>query len=89
MAPTLSFYDRHNVSLGELGGWTDLSAAWKWNNAATAVALVPEIPDLFAELARCQTETVLAAVDDRLHWTGRVTDVEVRMTVTVGPGTWR
>lgn len=75
--PTVSFYDRTNTSLGELIGWTDLSASWKWNSPATSVVVIPEIPDLWPDLAKCRTETILAAVDDRLHWTGRVTDVQV------------
>ena len=78
-APIVSFYDAQNTSLGELPGWVDLSAAWKWNAPATAVVVTPDIPELWPDLAKCRTQTVLAAVDDRLHWSGRVTDVEVKI----------
>lgn len=78
-SPTVSFFDRYNTSLGELVGWVDLSTAWKWNAPGTAVVVTPDLPDIFPDLAKCRTQTVLAAVDDRLHWTGRVTDLEVRI----------
>ena len=77
--PAVSFFDRTNTSLGELVGWTDLSCSWKWNKAGSCVVVCPDIPDIWPDLAKCRTETVLAAVDHRLHWTGRVTDVEVRI----------
>lgn len=77
--PTVSFFDKNNTSLGELVGWVDLSVGWKWNKAATAVVVTPDIPDIFPDLAKFRTETVLAAVDDRLHWTGRVTDLQVKI----------
>lgn len=77
--PTISFYDRENVSLGELPGWVDLSASWKWNSPATAVVVVPDLTDLFPYLAKIRTETVLVSIEDRLSWTGRVTDLGVRI----------
>ena len=78
-APTISFYDRNNVSIGELGGWVDLSASWKWNKVGSAVVVTPDLPEIFPELARCRTETVLAKIDGRLTWTGRVVDLGLRI----------
>ena len=79
LTPTVSFFDRYNTSLGELVGWVDLSASWKWNKPGTAVVVTPDLPDIWPDLAKCRTQTVLAAIDSRISWTGRVTDVEVRV----------
>lgn len=77
--PIISFYDRTNAGIGELVGWDDLSGSWKWNAVSSAVVTVPGIPDMFYDLAKCTRETVLVRIDARRKWTGRVTDVQVRI----------
>ena len=77
--PVFTFYDRLNRGLGELTGWMEADVAWKWNAVGSASVTVPGIPDMFYDLAKCHRETVLARVDARRTWTGRVTDVQVRI----------
>lgn len=86
MMPVFSLLDRENRLLGELP-YTDLDATWTWNQVGVASVIIPELHPLFGRIAACTDEVVLARVDHRHPWTGRVSELEV--SVDRARGRWQ
>lgn len=78
MLPILSLADRDNRLIGELP-YTDLDVVWTWNQVGTGSVIVPELHPLFGQIAALTDEVVLARVDHRRPWTGRVTELDLQL----------
>lgn len=78
MLPILSLSDRDNRLIGELP-YTDLDVVSTWNAVGTGSVIVPELHPLFGSIAALTDEVVLARVDHRRPWTGRVTELDLQL----------
>lgn len=78
MLPVLSLADRDSRLLGELP-YTDLDVVSTWNQVGTGSVIIPELHPLFGSIARITDEVVLARVDHRAPWTGRITELQLNL----------
>ncbi|MGK9270502.1 siphovirus ReqiPepy6 Gp37-like family protein [Williamsia muralis] len=74
--PIFAVRDRDNRMLGEIP-YGSLDATWRRDDVGTGGVRIPEVHPLFPQLAAITDQVVLARIEHRLLWTGRVSVTEL------------